>query len=333
VEHPVAVAGKRVAKILLETIKTIGRAHREYPVFLDIIVPKKAGRSMQTKTVHHIEYYLPQVTLLRDSGIGVAEIAARTCYDSFAHSENEAIRNAMESMDIEAINAIDDSELLQSLAWVHHHHSIIEHSTLHYLIRGTSRGVLQEHARHRIQSISVRSTRYTMSSVIHAFVAAINSGGSDGLFAEESRKLFVELVRTLDLLVIADEAYQKIEIGGMYDKLKFQYDQNPEAFIEAAVAKSSRSLLEQYGTDGQGLFGALESGKRKRNVGDAFKHIVTDNWKVDMVVTFNLRSLKNYFDLRTSGAAWFQIRWLAEAMKAATPEKYLKLIDKRYNEV
>ena len=52
-----------------------------------------------------------------------------------------------------------------------------------------------------------------------------------------------------------------------------------------------------------------------------------------MVVTFNLRSLKNYFDLRTSGAAWFQIRWLAEAIKKQTPEKYLKLIDKRYNEV
>jgi len=64
-------------------------------------------------------------------------------------------------------------------------------------------------------------------------------------------------------------------------------------------------------------------------VGDAFKHIVTDNWKVDMVVTFNLRSLKNYFDLRDSGGAWFQIRWLAQAMKEATPEKYLKLIVKK----
>jgi thymidylate synthase (FAD) len=287
----------------------------------------------KTETKHHILYTLPEVFLLRDSGIGVAEIAARTCYDSFNHSENEAVRQATETLNREAINAIDDSELLQSLAWVHHHHSIIEHSTLHYLIRGTSRGVLQEHARHRIQSISVRSTRYTMSSVIHAFVSAINSGGSDGLFAEESRALFIELVQALDILVIADKAYQSIEIGGMYDKLKFQYTQDPGAFIDAAIAKSSRSFLEEYGADGDRLFEALEGGKRKRNVGDAFKHIVTDNWKVDMVVTFNLRSLKNYFDLRTSGAAWFQIRWLAEAMKKQTPDKYLKLIDKKYNEV
>jgi len=285
------------------------------------------------ETMYHIRYTRPRVTLLRESGIGVAEIAARTCYDSFGNSENASIRQAAEKLDIDAINTIDDSELLQSLAWVHHHHSIIEHSTLHYLIRGTSRGVLQEHARHRIQSISVRSTRYTMSSVINAFVASINSGGSDGLFAEESRTLFISLVQDLDLLVTADTNYQQIEIGGMYDKLKFQYDQHPDNFLEAAVAKSSRPLLEEYGADGLGLFNALEAGKRKRNVGDAFKHIVTDNWKVDMVVTFNLRSLKNYFDLRTSGAAWFQIRWLAEEMKKATPVKYLRLIDKKYNEI
>jgi len=283
------------------------------------------------ETMYNIQYTRPQVVLLRDSGIGVAEIAARTCYDSFGNSENEAIRQATDKLDTDAINAIDDSDLLQSLAWVHHHHSIIEHGTLHYLIRSTSRGVLQEHARHRIQSISVRSTRYTMSSVLNAFVAAISSGGSDGLFAEESRALFIALVQKLDMLVVADEAYCRIELGGMYDKLKYQYDQDPEAFLQTAVAKSSRPLLEEYGTDGEGLFAALESGKRKRNVGDAFKHIVTDNWKVDMVVTFNLRSLKNYFDLRTSGAAWFQIRWLAEEMKAATPIKYLRLIDKKYN--
>ena len=70
-------------------------------------------------------------------------------------------------------------------------------------------------------------------------------------------------------------------------------------------------------------------GKKKRNVGDAFKHIITDNVKVDMVVTFNLRSLKNYFTLRDSGAAYFQIRWLAQEMMRVTPSKYLDLIVKK----
>ena len=51
--------------------------------------------------------------------------------------------------------------------------------------------------------------------------------------------------------------------------------------------------------------------------------------KVDMVVSFNLRSLKNYFTLRESGAAFFQIRWLAQEMMRVTPSKYLDLIIKK----
>lgn len=125
--------------------------------------------------MHHIAYEKPVVTLLQQSGLGVAEIAARTCYDSFDNSENACVRNAMEHLDTDAVNAIESSELLSNLAWVHHHHSIIEHATLSFLIQGTSRGVLQEHARHRIQAISVRSTRYTMSSLINAFMASLET--------------------------------------------------------------------------------------------------------------------------------------------------------------
>ena len=276
----------------------------------------------KTETVEGITYYLPEVFLLQDSGIGVAEIAARTCYDSFELSENSCIKEAPKQLDRAAINAIEQSDLLMQLAWVHHHHSIIEHATLSYLIKGTSRGVLQEHARHRIQAISVRSTRYTMSSILNAYVAS--------LLADDPKNFFIQKVDALDMLAVADKEYRAIEIGTMFDKLSFQKEQlNNEVFIQKSVAKSSLPLLEEI-QEPEALFEALESGKKKRNVGDAFKHIVTDNWKVDLVVTFNIRSLKNYFDLRDSGAAWFQIRWLAKAMKEATPKKYLQLIDRQY---
>ena len=276
---------------------------------------------METMEMYHIEYEKPKVTLLQQSGLGVAEIAARTCYDSFENSENECVKNAMDDLDTDAINNIDDSGLLSNLAWVHHHHSIIEHATLSYLIQGTSRGVLQEHARHRLQAISVRSTRYTMSSVINAFVASLEN--------ENGFPFFLETLLTLNLFVIVDKAYLNIEIKSIYDKLYFQYQKDND-FISTAVAKSYIPFLEENKGNASGLFKALENGKKKRNVGDGFKHIVSDNWKVDMVVTFNIRSLKNYFDLRDSGAAWFQIQWLAEAMKEVTPVKYLKLIDKKY---
>ena len=276
---------------------------------------------MEKITKYHIEYEKPKVTLLQQSGLGVAEIAARTCYDSFENSENACVKDAMTSMDTDAINNIDDSELLSNLAWVHHHHSIIEHATLSFLVQGTSRGVLQEHARHRLQAISVRSTRYTMSSVINAFTASQE--------AQDGFKFFLKKVLCLNLFVISDPEYLKIEVRSIYDKFMFQYSRDVD-YLKGAVAKSSLPFVKEFKGDAEALYAALENGKKKRNVGDGFKHIVSDNWKVDMVVTFNIRSLKNYFDLRDSGAAWFQIQWLAEEMKKVTPVKYLKLIDKQY---
>ncbi len=273
--------------------------------------------------MYGIKYSKPEVVLLQDTGIGVAESAARTCYDSFTNSENSVIQEIEHTLpDVamcDEINAIEESALLDDLAWTYFHHSILEHANLSFLIRGTSRGVLQEHARHRIQAISVRSTRYTMSSLINAFVASKQGGGEE---------FFITKVLSFNMFVTVDEAYNRVEIAGMYNKLNFQYNRL-EDFYAISVAKSSFSFLEKYTGESEALYEALQAGKKKRNVGDAFKHIISDNVKVDMVVTFNLRSLKNYFTLRESGAAFFQIRWLAQEMMKVTPKKYLDLIIKK----
>jgi len=272
------------------------------------------------ENIYGIKYSKPQVVLLQDTGIGVAETAARTCYDSFSNSENDVIKNLESSMPdstmCDELNNIEDSNLLDDLAWTYFHHSILEHANLSFLIRGTSRGVLQEHARHRIQAISVRSTRYTMSSLINAFVASMGD-----------KEFFITKLLSFDMFVTSDKNYNRIEISAMFDKLTYQKE-IVEDFNEIAVAKSSLDFLVEFKDDSELLYEALQNGKKKRNVGDAFKHIITDNVKVDMVVTFNLRSLKNYFTLRDSGAAFFQIRWLAQEMMRVTPSKYLDLIIK-----
>ena len=274
------------------------------------------------ENMYGIEYSKPEVVLLQDTGIGVAEAAARTCYDSFENSENEVIKDIENQMPnavmCDELNDIEESNLLDDLAWTYFHHSILEHANLSFLVRGTSRGVLQEHARHRIQAISVRSTRYTMSSVINAFVASRHGGDRD---------FFIDTVMSFDMFVTTNKEYNRIEIGTIYDKLEYQ-SKVVDDFHSIAVAKSSIPFIAELQGDAQKLFEALQAGKKKRNVGDAFKHIISDNVKVDMVVTFNLRSLKNYFTLRDSGAAFFQIRWLAQEMMRVTPSKYLDLIIK-----
>jgi len=286
------------------------------------------------ETVYGIKYTKPKVYLLQDTGIGVSEFAARTCYDSFDASENQAVKNlnhCVENDFVEdetnALNEIEDSELLKDLAWTYFHHSILEHANLSFLIKGTSRGVLQEHARHRIQAISVRSTRYTMSGIINAFACSI----ADENIAPDIN-FFVDKILSFDMFVTSDAKYNRVEAEGIFAKLKYQLDVlGREEFLKTAVAKSSLDYIN--GTEPAEIkFKLLQDGKKKRNVGDAFKHIITDNVKVDMVVTFNLRSLKNYFTLRDSGAAFFQIRWLAQEMMQVTPQKYLGLIDKKFNE-
>ena len=292
--------------------------------------------SSNTETVAGITYSKPEVILLQETGIGTSEIAARTCYDSFDSSESSSIQTLNEKFDellteptamnevLENINEVDHSDLLDKLAWTHFHYSIMEHANLTYLIKGTSRGVLQEHARHRMQSISVRSTRYTMQSVLHAFNTCMIASKPN------QKDTFNDLIRPMNLFAVQGIT-ATIEINALYEKFHYQLIAiGKEEFISLTMSKSAQEVYANHTLfeSSLDLFSALNSCKSKRNVGDAVKWVVTDNWKVDLVITFNLRSLKNYFQLRDSNAAFFQIQWLAEAMKEVTPSKYLNLIIK-----
>lgn len=279
-----------------------------------------------------ISYSIPRVIILQETGLGVPEVAARTCYDSFSNSENEFIKtqeylNEPEGY-ISSLEDIDKSALLDDLAWTHFHHSILEHTNISYLIQGTSRGVLQEHARHRMQNISVRSTRYTMSGLINAFTTYVMLRNEPGIY-----EWFEDKVLSFDMFVTTDKEYNKIQIKDIFNKLDYQGMKiGIKKYFETAVAKSLLEGLEALDGHSEEEIYEFLSTKKKRNVGDAFKHIITDNFKVDMVVTMNLRALKNYLSLRDSGAAFFQIQELAKQMKEQTPDKYLRLIDKKYKD-
>ena len=293
------------------------------------------------KTVHGIEYETPMVTLLQDTGIGVAEFAARTCYDSFEASENQNIRELDYQLSSgmgqdhydesykDDLNSVEESKLLYDLSHTYFHHSILEHANLSFLIKGTSRGVLQELARHRIASYSVRSTRYTMTPIINAFMASLVRGNITGTSIED----FIDMVLPLEMFVTTDKEYNIMQIADIFNKLVYQYNKmGKNEFIKTALSKENVEYYIHTDKDDscRTIFTSLMAGKNKRNVGDFVKHITNDNWKVDLVCTFNVRSLKNFYSLRDSGAAYFQIRWLAQEMKKATPIKYLKLIDKDY---
>lgn len=294
----------------------------------------------------------PKVYKLGESGLNVAEFAARTCYDSFDKEGSNEIVNrthyeithGLVDEDWEAfdesscqVNDTDDHPLLDKLAWTYFHHSVLEHATISFYIEGTSRGVLQEMARHRIQAISVRSTRYTMGDILKVYLIVKYLTP-----CVDRTKDWVKFVgyfnhNNNNFLVIDDPDFRIIEYGNLYDKIDYIFTRTMEEDKSKILTKKDLLIFSgvtELATNTESIGIILKSlTGSKRNVGDGFKEVVTDNWKTNIVSTFNLRSLKNLYSLRDSGAAWRQIRTLARAMKAVTPVNYLKLIDKEYKDV
>jgi len=273
------------------------------------------------------EIQRPKVLLLKDSGLGIAETAARTCYNSFDKSNNKIIQDFnvdFNQSNLNDLNIINDSPLLERLTWATQHHSILEHITFSFYIEGISRGVLQEHARHRIQSISVKSTRYTMSNILYAFLSSMT--------ILRSKNWFISKILEFDMFVINNKPFQMLLISQIWDKLYMYWKEDKNQFLEVTLSKDNLNGYLNNNLESENMYQFFIKNKSKRNVGDNFKTIVDDNWKTDMVCTFNLRSLKNYLSLRDSGAAYYQIKILAEEIKKVIPKKYFPLIIKNFKD-
>ncbi len=200
--------------------------------------------------------------------------------------------------------------------------SVAEHMNLTFNIQ-TSRGCLQQLVRHRISSYTVKSTRYCMQSIINAFIASKSTSIGNAKYE------FEQLILAMDMFTVQGIP-AKLEAHAIYDKLQHQVLAiGSDKFNELSLSKDAltNGSLNQLGC--QLTFKALELSKSKRNSGDHLKWIVTDTWKTDLVMTLNLRSLKNLLDLRLPGSAYFEIRNLAKEIVKATPDKYLKLILKQ----
>ena len=238
-----------------------------------------------------MEYKKPKVTLLHATPLWISEGAGRVCYDSFDMSENEQVKsfpNVKED--------IESSELLDKLSWVHHHESVLEHTSLSFYIQNVSREVIIEWNRHRIgMPTSQRSTRYTIESLIDAWVDL-----NDNFFKLDAHDVFEKVIK--ENVVHDDREMIQIIADYLYKSLKRYHEEEPLV---------------------KGLTG---SKKKKQN--DRVKRCLPESWMTEGVWTFNLRALKHFISLRGSGAAYPYIRELTLGIINATPEKYLRLVKK-----
>ncbi|PSM53065.1 thymidylate synthase, flavin-dependent [Campylobacter blaseri] len=91
-----------------------------------------------------------EVNLLNYTPLWICSNAIRTCWQSFDKSDNGGEK---------------DKELIDRVGNKYKHASTLEHLHYNFYIKGISRALLQELARHRMASLSVKSTRYTLKEL------------------------------------------------------------------------------------------------------------------------------------------------------------------------
>jgi len=91
-----------------------------------------------------------KVTLHHYTPLVICSDAIRTCWQSFDKSDQGGEK---------------DRELIDRVGNKFKHASTLEHLVYNFYIEGISRALLQELARHRMASLSVKSTRYTLKEL------------------------------------------------------------------------------------------------------------------------------------------------------------------------
>lgn len=91
-----------------------------------------------------------KISLLSHTDLKICSHAIRTCWQSFAKSDD---------------GGEVDKELIERVGNKFKHASTLEHLNYTFYIKGISRACLQELARHRHASLSVKSTRYTLKEL------------------------------------------------------------------------------------------------------------------------------------------------------------------------
>lgn len=101
-----------------------------------------------------------KVSLIHHTPLAIAIQAIRTCHESYGLGDS-TYYDSGEGW----IYGPKDLALITKVGNKMKHSSTLEHLTYNFWIEGISRALLQELARHRIASLSVKSTRYTLKEL------------------------------------------------------------------------------------------------------------------------------------------------------------------------
>lgn len=101
-----------------------------------------------------------EVTRIWHTPLSISATAGRVCWDSY----HKGGCYTFPTDDLQEA----DKEFLERVVNKNKHGSIAEHCNITFRVTGLSRACLQELARHRIQSLSVESSRYVLKKLLKA---------------------------------------------------------------------------------------------------------------------------------------------------------------------
>ena len=224
-----------------------------------------------------------KVELLQHSSLEVCAHAIRTCWQSFDNSDDGGEK---------------DKDLINRVGNKFKHSSTLEHLTYTFYISGVSRALLQELARHRMASPSVKSTRYTLKELKD------EETFTDGLSAQ---------------------------------KLLEKYNNPQKVYVDKHMQRASKYLVwtNELIVDYASLV-ALENLRLilLQGIGnDKAKFCLPESYKTELTWTINARSLQNFINLRSGKSALWEIRDLANNIFESLPKDHKYLFESSLNDI
>jgi thymidylate synthase (FAD) len=178
-----------------------------------------------------------------------------------------------------------DLTLAQKVINVLKHESVSEHISMSFLIDGISRAELQEHMRHRIASTTCESTRYTLQKLV------------EDLNNPEDEKMDTFINRYFVIPEYIEEHWN-------HQTDYFKFIQELRDCYELFVAH-----LDNW----------VDHGVKN----DYIKYALPEGYRTRFVWTINIRSLKNFLNLRLANNAHFEIRNVAAQILDVLKNTYI----------
>ena len=245
-----------------------------------------------------------KVELLEHTSLWVCANAIRSCWASQGKSDTDKTPFLIQDKagDFKPPNSHvivcgpSDKALIDRVGNKFKHASTLEHLNYSFSIEGVSRALLQELARHRIASLSVKSTRYTLKELKKTEMFWTPKCAVFEMLEDKERVMLVkEFERASEFVVFTDDKTLNIAILKNLENLRFTLSQG------ISNDKAKYSLPEAY--------------------------------KTSLSWTINARSLQNFLSLRTSKAALWEIRDLANTIFEALPEEHKYLFEDSVSQV